>query len=288
MEIIYGNSGIKKYISVCLGSREYPGKEDGNYVFGMLLENDIPYLIRPVMVSVDGQMTLRYDTENSYILGNLLCGKKPDGALLSIFLQQIEECMKELDAYLLESDDLVLDPSFMLYDHNKNSLRMLYVPGYGRNIRSQLQGLLEFIMIHFDSRDTEGVRLLYGSYENLKGNAPAAVVPKKKEIPAVPVSKKNVSLMPLKNGALKKICISEEDKPFVVGRHKKDTDYSIKTLQISRKHAIFLVHDGSLTVTDCGSGNGTYVNSVRLKKDEPAKLEPGDVVSFAGEEFYVE
>ncbi len=313
MEIIYGSNGINKYISVELGKREYPGNGDGSYVYGMILENDIPYLIRPVMVSVDGQMTLRYDTGNTYVLGNLLCGKKPDGAMLKTFLQQIDECMKGLEDYLLDSDDLVLDPGFMLYDHGSRRLRLLYVPGYGRNVRGQLQSFLEFIMIHFDSRDAEGVRFLYGNYELLKGKVPAAGASPKMIISegktGTPQSESKtpaesrlhsamesrmlpehstVSLMPLRNGALKRISISEEDKPFVIGRHRKDTDYSIRTLQISRKHAVLLMHEGRLMVTDCGSGNGTYVNSERLKKNEPAKLEPGDVVSFAGEEFYVE
>ena len=313
MEIIYGNSGIKKYISVCLGRKEYPGREDGNYVFGMLLENDIPYLVRPVMTSVDGMMTLEYDTENDYVLGNLLCGRKPDGALLNMFLGQINECLRELDAYLLDSDDLVLDPGFMLYKYDEKRLRLLYVPGYGRNIRSQLQSFLEFIMIHFDSRDTEGVRFLYGNYEMLKGNTTVIPglpnLPHSSAVPAVqreepstdemyqmPLTKesndlpsyKPITLMPLKNGALKKLTVTEEDKPFVVGRHKRDTDYSIRTLQISRKHAVLLMHKGKLTVMDCASGNGTFVNSKRLLGDEPVELEPGDVVSFAGEEFYVE
>ena len=82
--------------------------------------------------------------------------------------------------------------------------------------------------------------------------------------------------------------ISQEDKPFVIGRHKKETDYSIRTLQISRKHAVLMLHEGKLTVMDCESANGTYVNGRILVPDEPVKLEPGDVVSFAGEEFYVE
>ena len=184
------------------------------------------------------------------------------------------------------------------------------MPGYGKSLRKQLQHFLEFLMLHFDARDTDGMKCLYGNYELLKGNVPAVpglpvmkpqgkaadeggqramltLLPNSTEESATPLQK-TVSLMPLKNGALKKMSISHEDKPFVIGRYKKDTDYSIRTLQISRKHAVLMLHEGKLTVMDCESANGTYVNGRILVPDEPVELEPGDVVSFAGEEFYVE
>ena len=40
-----------------------------------------------------------------------------------------------------------------------------------------------------------------------------------------------------------------------------------------------------MILTDKGSTNGTYVNNKRLKQDA-AELKYGDVVSFAGVEYY--
>lgn len=55
---------------------------------------------------------------------------------------------------------------------------------------------------------------------------------------------------------------------------------------ISRGHARLVLDNGTLTVMDLGSSNGTYVNGQRVQS--PLFLVPGDVVQFGSSKFRVE
>jgi hypothetical protein len=61
---------------------------------------------------------------------------------------------------------------------------------------------------------------------------------------------------------------------FRVGRHP-ECDIVIPTPGTSRQHAEFECRDGGWTVSDLNSGNGTFVNGVRVRSQQ---LAPGDEV----------
>lgn len=72
-----------------------------------------------------------------------------------------------------------------------------------------------------------------------------------------------------------------------IGRTEGENDYCIPAPAISRNHARLECSGDVVTLRDLGSTNGTYLNHVRLAKDMVTVLHYGDVVSFAGEEYYV-
>ena len=72
-----------------------------------------------------------------------------------------------------------------------------------------------------------------------------------------------------------------------IGRAEGENDYCIPAPAISRNHARLECSGDVVTLRDLGSTNGTYLNHVRLAKDMVTVLHYGDVVSFAGEEYYV-
>jgi pSer/pThr/pTyr-binding forkhead associated (FHA) protein len=59
-----------------------------------------------------------------------------------------------------------------------------------------------------------------------------------------------------------------------VGRHP-ESDIFLDDVTVSRYHCRFIVDDGTLSVEDSGSTNGTYVNDSRV---ESAELAAGDEV----------
>ena len=71
-----------------------------------------------------------------------------------------------------------------------------------------------------------------------------------------------------------------------IGRSEEENEYCIPAPGISRVHANLLCKDGNVYLEDLDSTNGTYVNQVRISKEQGTKLHYGDVVSFAGEEYY--
>ncbi len=94
-------------------------------------------------------------------------------------------------------------------------------------------------------------------------------------------------LIPLTNGALDEINLSEMGESCVVGRGKKETDYRLPTTQISRVHACIYHKQGVYYLEDRNSTNGTYINSVKIPAQQSRKLNKGDIVGFANEEFFV-
>lgn len=165
MEIYFGSKGVNNYLNVKLGNYEEIGRQGYEYKINMLEENNIAYLMRPVSVSVDGELWLKYDTESTYVLNRLMMRIKPDGELLKIIISQICECMSALGKYLLVPEDLVLNPEYMLYNYAGRELRLIYIPDYGKGIREQLKQLLEYVMRVFDYRDQTGVQNMYRLYD---------------------------------------------------------------------------------------------------------------------------
>ena len=67
---------------------------------------------------------------------------------------------------------------------------------------------------------------------------------------------------------------------ITVGRKQKYNDIMIETSQISRKHAVFTQSvDGTVTIADCGSTNGFFVNGVKRDK---WTLTDGDIIILGG------
>ncbi|MBA2383666.1 MAG: ATP-binding cassette domain-containing protein, partial [Actinobacteria bacterium] len=68
----------------------------------------------------------------------------------------------------------------------------------------------------------------------------------------------------------------EVDSALTLGR--EDTDVIVEDPQISRRHAVLRPADGSVSVEDLGSLNGTWVNGRRITA--PVRLSVGDMVKF--------
>lgn len=71
----------------------------------------------------------------------------------------------------------------------------------------------------------------------------------------------------------------------IVGRSKQ-ADLCLQEGFVSRRHARLWLESGRLMVEDLGSANGTFVNGERLTR--PARLAPGDCVTFDAFDYFVE
>lgn len=94
-------------------------------------------------------------------------------------------------------------------------------------------------------------------------------------------------LVPLADGSLDDMDLTTAAMPCVIGRGKKETGYRIPTTQISRVHACIYCDEGFYYLEDRNSTNGTFINREKIEAFQRVKLNRGDVVSFAGEDFFV-
>lgn len=73
---------------------------------------------------------------------------------------------------------------------------------------------------------------------------------------------------------------------FRVGKEKSYVDYFIgDNTAISRSHAVFIIREGSYYVMDTNSTNHTFVNGKMLQSNVETKIEPGDKIRLANEDF---
>ncbi len=69
---------------------------------------------------------------------------------------------------------------------------------------------------------------------------------------------------------------------FIIGRKKGDSGLSISDASISRQHCRLSLNDqDQLSIIDLGSSNGTFVNKVRLVKNELKQLTADDKIQLA-------
>jgi hypothetical protein len=66
---------------------------------------------------------------------------------------------------------------------------------------------------------------------------------------------------------------------ITVGR-AKNNDVVILAPKISKLHAVFLKDEGIPSLVDRGSVNGTLLNDIKLKPNDPVPIKSGDIVAF--------
>jgi len=90
------------------------------------------------------------------------------------------------------------------------------------------------------------------------------------------------SLTRTKNG--ERVTITKDQ--FKIGRERSRVDFCISdNTAVGRLHAIIVSRGGSTYVVDQNSTNCTFVNSVRATANQEVRLNNGDKVTFADEEF---
>jgi predicted component of type VI protein secretion system len=69
-----------------------------------------------------------------------------------------------------------------------------------------------------------------------------------------------------------------------IGRSEACT-LQLRDLKVSRRHAELVLLDGTWTVLDCGSQNGTFLSGILLR--EPRRLRPGDILTIGDTTIFV-
>ncbi len=71
----------------------------------------------------------------------------------------------------------------------------------------------------------------------------------------------------------------------LIGRQQKSVDICLNSNAIGRKHCKIVKRDNVYWITDLASKNGTYINDVRLNRQDAKQLYNGDKLRLADSEF---
>ncbi len=86
-------------------------------------------------------------------------------------------------------------------------------------------------------------------------------------------------LLPCSEGGTESIWLNQF--PFSIGKDSEQPSGILRSVKVSRQHAVFSMEGGNLYLKDRNSLNGTYVNDKRLLPENSQVLRPGDYIRFA-------
>lgn len=70
------------------------------------------------------------------------------------------------------------------------------------------------------------------------------------------------------------------DFPCLLGREASSCDIVISEPAVSRRHARFVLEDGTAYIEDVSEHNGTYLNDTKLPPLGRAKIQEGDIITL--------
>lgn len=112
----------------------------------------------------EGREGYRYKVSGKKALSAVYAALPMKEGQIRHLLWQVIEALEDAKEYLLSGDDFLLEPSHMFLELPKLTLALCYVPGYGKELGRQLEGLLEYMLNRVDYEDKPAVELLYDCY----------------------------------------------------------------------------------------------------------------------------
>lgn len=136
-----------------------------NYQTRILLENQVPGLLPCKMQRINGKEYLYYEITGSQSLENLYeKGKFDKNTLKELFLQ-IVAALEKLDEYLLNRDFLLLNPTYIYRNLDKDTYSFFWFPEQENTIEQEFCVLTEYLLPKIEHKDKGAVTIGYGMHK---------------------------------------------------------------------------------------------------------------------------
>ncbi len=133
----------------------------------MMLKNKIhghlPFKIR----RINGKKSYEYNIEGLSSLEEEAL-RKLDFEKIEILARGVSEIIEAGAPFLLKEEDYVITPGTIFFDKQRKDLKLVYCPGYGRNLKAGLADIMEYCLDMIDYNDGLAVRSAYGLYMKLR------------------------------------------------------------------------------------------------------------------------
>jgi len=141
------------------------GDDNGEtYCVRMLQANSIEGIIKPDKRTIDNSILYYYDITAKQTI-DILYNKNPINLeqIRSLFTS-LSDIIEQSYKYLLNENDLLINPEYIYYELASMQVRVCYLPGYNKDIRKQMASLIEYIMNKVEYKDKEAVLYVYNLY----------------------------------------------------------------------------------------------------------------------------
>ncbi len=163
MEIQYQ----KDYKKSCVLLTPDPKLDLDSYPVRMLQYHTSDVLLPCSLQSMDNRTEFCYDITAKESLQDHLLHQKVKACDLRELLEEFIRMLSETEMFLLDADQILLQPELVFYDKENHHLQFCWFPGEKTEIYLQFRNLMEYLLPLLDHRDDEAVRIGYGVYRCL-------------------------------------------------------------------------------------------------------------------------
>ena len=135
-----------------------------SYETGMFLSCHVKGLLSCGVRHVDNETRFSYDISAKVSLTDFCAEREFRKEELQWILTGILRTPAEMEDYLLCTDHLCLEPKMIFLDREKKETYLLFVPFYGRDFRTSLREMTEFLLERIDREESEAVVFGYRFY----------------------------------------------------------------------------------------------------------------------------
>lgn len=155
----------------------------------MLINNTIGGYLSLEVVHKDGGKTYRYDISGKKAVSDILSEKNITEDFLIRLLKELERILLNGKGFMFDENDLILHPD-AIYISPEGHVSVCCLPGYEKNLREQLCGLLSYFMNCVDIADRRGVYAVYSAYaaardENCTFDSLIRILENNRELPGL-------------------------------------------------------------------------------------------------------
>jgi hypothetical protein len=216
------------------------------------------------------------------------------------------------DKYLLDTNKVILDKSYIFIDASTLNVKLLYLPlcSFEINIHKQMREILlsllftiDIKIIESDNRMKQMITYLQDvdfdimAFDSMIKSIKSEPIKQKKEWfkqifmkevdPIIPSADRTILLeeeesFPVLEFKEKSIIVNK--RSFLIGRAKQLVDYAIpEALSLGRVHAEVIKEKDSYYIIDINTKNGTFVNGERIESQKKYPIVKGDCIHIAKE-----
>lgn len=142
-----------------------------SYEIKMMAANVIDGLLKFHVKQVDNRKSYYYEITSRQPLSRLLECRNIGAEELKCIITGIARTLGRLDSYLLQEEQILLEPEFIYIEPEQYEISLCLLPGKQGDFPEDMTRLLQYLLGKVDHQDKECVVLAYGLYqESLKDN----------------------------------------------------------------------------------------------------------------------
>lgn len=159
MELEYQRSLRQSHMIATLSSIQI------GYQTEMYQRNEIPGFLKMEMVIADGKIQFWYDITGRQSLEEYLKNEKLDYKLLKELVESIMKGVNNLDSYLLEEDQMLLQPALIFIGNAGRCVWLCYCQESGEPLPIAFRNLMEYLLTKINHSDERAVTAGYEIYQ---------------------------------------------------------------------------------------------------------------------------